>query len=112
MRMLLMEKENIKLSDEPMQFGEIVFLVRPVERGFETQYFADKTFDFRTLVAATAMIEATLACEAAQRKGNLENPIPVSEIIDIIAALAKDAAEALQDSEQQGQPTRPLNDRA
>lgn len=96
-----MGKENIKLSDEAMQFGELLCLVRPVERGFETQYFADKTFDFRNLVAATAMIEATLACEAAQRKGNQENPLPVSEIIDIIAELAKEAAKRLQESEQQ-----------
>lgn len=96
-----MEKESIKFPDEAMQFGEIVFLARPVEKGFETQYFVDKAFDFRNLVVATAVIEATLACEAAQRKGNQENPLPVSEIIDIIAALAKDAAEALQESEQQ-----------
>lgn len=98
-----MGKENVKLSDEAMQFGEIVFLARPTERGFETQYFVDKAFDFHNLVVATAVIQATLACEAAQRKGNQENPLPVSEIIDIIAELAKEAAEALQDSEQQAE---------
>lgn len=98
-----MEKDNIKLPDEAMQFGEIVFLARPTERGFETQYFVDKAFDFHNLVVATAVIQATLACEAAQREGNQEKPMPVSDIIDIIAETAKDAAKRLQESEQQAE---------